>query len=260
MLLCIDVGNTNITVGIYDGDKLMLTSRLSTDKKRTGDQYAIELASLLKLFEIDISQITGAIMSSVVPELTLSLKRAVRRLCSIEVLCVSIHLKTNLTYKTDNAEEIGPDLIACAVAAVERYPMPCVIFDLGTATTVTIIDKTGAFIGCVIAVGVEVSMEALSGRASMLPHIGIEAPNSVIATNSADCMRSGAVYGTAAMLDGLATRIERELGSEASLIATGGLSSVIIPYCEKNVEYTENLLLDGLKIIYELNKGGQPIE
>lgn len=254
MLLAIDIGNTNITIGVFDGEKLVLESRLATDRKRTSDQYAIELIDILRLNNMHASNIDGAIISSVVPELTSPIRDGIKKFIPVKPLIVGPGIKTGLNIKTDNHSQLGADLVAAAVAAIENYPLPCIVFDLGTATTISVIDNTGSFAGCIIAAGVATSIDALSSRTAMLPHISIEAPSKVIGTNTPDCMRSGAVFGAAAMLDGLAERIERELGEKASLVATGGLSREIIRHCFKKVEYSDNLLLEGLRIIYNRNK------
>ena len=254
MLLAIDIGNTNITIGMFEGERLVMESRLATDRKRTSDQYAIELMDILRLNGVQTSDIDGAIISSVVPELTSPIKDGIRKLVPVRPLVVGPGIKTGLNIKTDNHSQLGADLVAAAVAAIENYRLPCIVFDLGTATTISVIDETGSFTGCIIAAGVATSIDALSSRTAMLPHISIEAPPKVIGTNTPDCMRSGAVFGAAAMLDGLAERIERELGVKASLVATGGLAREIIKHCYKKVEFSDNLLLEGLRIIYDRNR------
>lgn len=254
MLLTIDIGNTHITVGSFIENKLQFVSRLATDRKRTGDQYAIELRDIFNLYQVSTEDFSGAVISSVVPELTSPIKHSIQKLTRTKPIIVGPGIKTGLNIKIDNPAQLGPDLVASAVGAIHEYPLPCIVFDLGTATTISIIDKSGCFIGCVIVAGVGISIDALASRTSMLPHISVEAPDSVIGTNSADSMRSGAVFGTAAMLDGLSERIEQELGSPASIIATGGLAKDIIPHCFKKVEFSNNLLLDGLRIIYNLNQ------
>lgn len=254
MLLTIDIGNSHITMGSYIGQELQFVSRLATDRKRTDDQYAIELRDIFHLYQVSPQQIDGAIISSVVPELTSALRTAIRKLTGIRPLLLGPGVKTGLNIKIDNPAQLGSDLVASAVAAIHHHPMPCVVFDLGTATTVSIIDRNGCFIGAVIVAGVGISIDALASRTSVLPHISIEAPHHVIGTNSSESMRAGAVFGTAAMLDGLADRIEEELGEEAALVATGGIAKEIIPQCRRKVECSDNLLLEGLRIIYELNK------
>ncbi len=253
MLLTIDIGNTNITLGCFDGDVLEFTARLATEQRKTADQYAFEIKNLLALYQIGSEEIEDCIIASVVPMVAKSISNAVSKLCHIVPLMLGPGVKTGLNIKIDNPAQLGADLVAGAVGALEEYTMPCVVIDMGTASTVSVLDKNGAFLGGVIAAGVRLTLKALAENTAQLTSIPIEAPKSVIGANTVECMQSGLVYGTAAMLDGLLEKIERELGEEPTVIATGGLSRDIIPHCKYNIIYNENLLLDGLKSIYEKN-------
>lgn len=254
MLLAIDIGNTNITLGAYDGDVLHFTARLATDQKKTADQYAIDLKDILTLHNVEYINIEDCIISSVVPAVGSAISRAVSLLCDIVPLNLGPGVKTGLNIKIDNPAQLGADLVAGAVGAISEYTLPCVVIDMGTASTISVIDKNGAFLGGVIAAGVGLTLKALCENTSQLPSIDIIAPQSVIGTNTVECMRSGLVLGTASMLDGLIERISDELGEVPTIVATGGLSKEIITHCKTEILYNENLLLDGLKEIYERNK------
>ncbi len=251
MLLTIDIGNTNITLGVFKGDELQFTSRLATDRKRTGDQYAVELLNVFKLYEAEISEFDGAIISSVVPEATDALKAAVVCVTGKEPQILSSDIGSGLKVINNINGQIGADIAAVAVAAIKKYPLPCFVLDLGTATKIILIDENGMFVGCTISPGVGISLHALASRTSMLPTINLETPQSSIGTNTIDCMKSGIVYGTAAMLDGLTERMEKDFGKKVvSTVATGGLSREVIRNCTRDIIYDQNLILDGLKQIY----------
>ena len=253
MLLTIDIGNTNITFGAYDGDSLLFTARLATQTKNTDDQYAVAIKNLLSLYCVDVEEIEDAIIASVVPSVAFSVSNAVSKLFHIVPLMLGPGVKTGLNIKIDNPAQLGADLVAGAVGALESYNMPCVVIDMGTASTISILDRNGTFIGGSIAAGVRLTLKALTENTAQLPSIPIEAPESVIGTNTVECMQSGLVYGTAAMIDGLLERIEDELGEIPTVVATGGLSKQIIEHCKTNIIYDENLLLEGLRAIYEKN-------
>jgi len=254
MLLAVDIGNTNITLGGYRDDILIFTARIATDTKLTADQYAVTIKSILSLHEQDASQIEDCIIASVVPQVGTAVSRAVSKLCEIVPLMIGPGVKTGLNIKIDNPAQLGADLVVGAVGAMAEYTLPCVIIDMGTASTVSVIDANGCFLGGVIAAGVRLTLKALCENTAQLPAIDIEAPRSVIGSNTVDSMKSGLVFGTAAMLDGLLDRIEDELGEEATVVATGGLSKEIIAHCHRHIIYNENLLLDGLREIYEKNR------
>ena len=253
MLLTVDIGNTNVTLGAYNGNILSFTARLATEPRKTSDQYAVEIKNVLSLYLQDYREIEDCIISSVVPSVGAGIADAVSKLCDIVPLILGPGVKTGLNIKIDNPAQLGADLVAGAVGALEEYTMPCVIIDMGTATTLSVLDKNGAFLGGVIAAGVRLTLKALTENTSQLTSIPIAAPSSVIRPNTVEFMQSGLVYGTAAMLDGLLNRIEDELGETPTVVATGGLSKEIIAYCEHNIIYNENLLLEGLRTVYEKN-------
>ncbi len=253
MLLTIDIGNTNITLGAYDAGILSFTARLATDSLKTSDQYAIEIKHILDLYSLDYKSVEDCIISSVVPAVGHSVSGAVAKLCGIVPLMLGPGVKTGLNIKIDNPAQLGADLAASAVGALEEYTMPCVIIDMGTASTISVLDKNGVFLGGAIAAGVRLTLKALAENTAQLTSVPIEAPPSVIGSNTIECMQSGLVYGTAAMLDGLLDKIEEELGETPTVVATGGLSAEIITHCRRNIIYNENLLLDGLRVIYEKN-------
>ena len=253
MLLTIDIGNTNITLGAYDSGILVFTARLATENIKTADQYAAEIKDILSLYGQDYSDVEDCIISSVVPAVGRSVSEAVSKLCDIVPLMLGPGVKTGLNIKIDNPAQLGADLVAGAVGAIDEYTMPCVIIDMGTASTISVLDRSGAFLGGAIAAGVRLTLKALAENTAQLPSISIEAPSAVIGSNTVECMQSGLVYGTAAMLDGLLDKIEQELGETPTVVATGGMSKEIIPHCRRNIIYNENLLLDGLRVIYEKN-------
>lgn len=251
MILAIDAGNTNIVLGVIDDNGLVASGRLATNIYETDEEYAMKLYSFLSLRKaLDIE---GAIISSVVPALNGTLKRAVKFVSGIDALVVGPGIKTGLSIKIDDPAQLGADLVVGAVAAKAKYPCPIIIFDLGTATTGSVIDKNGDFLGGIITTGVKTSINALSSGTALLPQIDISAPKNVIGTNSIESMKSGAVIGTAAMLDGFIDRFEQELGEKATVVVTGGLGKVIAENCTHEVIIDKSLLIDGLKIIYDKN-------
>ncbi len=254
MLLTIDIGNTNITLGAYNSGYLAFTARLATDPRKTDDQYAIEIKHILSLYNIEGEQIEDCIIASVVPSVARSVSHAISKLCEIVPLMLGPGVKTGLNIKIDNPAQLGAVLVAGAVGAIDSYKMPCVVIDMGTASTISVLDRDGAFLGGVISAGVRLTLKALTENTALLSSIPIEAPKSVIGTNTTECMQSGLVYGTAAMLDGLLEQITQELGEKPTVVATGGLSRDIITHCKTNIIYSENLLLDGLRAIYEKNR------
>lgn len=255
MLLTLDIGNSYITLGVFNDKKLVFVSEIWTENRKTRDQYACEIKQIMALHGTAETDIHGAVISSVVPELTDTIKKAVNILTGVTPLVLGPGVKTGLNILIDNPAQLGADLAACAVAAVHMGRLPCIIYDLGTTSTISIIDKKGRFIGVVIAAGVGTTLEMFTSRTALLPHVSIDAPKSVIGKNTAASMQSGLIYGTASMLDGLAGRIEEELGERAYILATGGRAGQIAPHCRKKTHVSEYLLLEGLRIIYEKNIG-----
>ncbi len=255
MLLCIDMGNTNITLGCYKNDELLFVSRMYTAKQKSSDEYAIELLDIFNLYNVNPTDFSGCIFASVVPQLTDPIVRAVKRTTGIEPLLVGEKYNGDLKVKILPVSYLGADLIAGAVAAIAKYPLPCLVADLGTATKILVIDEDGEFKGCTIAPGVKISLDALASGTALLPSISFTKPETCVGRNTVECMQSGSVYGTAAMLDGMIERISEELLFEnPTVVATGGYSQGIIPCCKREITFDENLLLDGLKVIYEKAK------
>ena len=254
MLLVIDAGNTNVTIGVYREDELLFVSRLATDVTMTEDQFAVVLKNLLKLNEAE-GPFEGSVISSVVPELTRALKLGVRKVTDTDPIVLGPGVKTGLDIRLDNPAELGADLAATAVGALAQYELPCIIVDLGTATKVTVLDQNGAFLGGAIAPGILISLNALAKGASQLSSIALKSPAATIGTNTTECMRSGIVHGTAEMLDGIIDRMSAELGAEVrTVVATGGLCRVVAKHCRHEMVINQDLLMEGLKIIYEKNK------
>ena len=225
MLLALDVGNTNIVIGFLDESGIRNIARLETDRDKTAHEYAISLRQVIEFSGIAPENIDGAILSSVVPPINGALIAAVRS-----------------------------DLVVGAAAALAIHAPPLIIIDMGTATTMTVIDREARVLGGAIIPGVGISLEALANGTSQLPHISLDAPKKCISSDTVEAMRSGSVYGTAAMLDGMIERMEAELGEPAAVIATGGLGGCIIPYCRREITYDKNLLLNGLWALYQKNK------
>ena len=242
MILALDVGNSNIVVGVGDTSESMYKGRLTTNKNGTSTEYAIRLRAMLHLYKVSCSDIEGCIISSVVPELTYA-------------LVVRHNLDTGLEIAIDDPKTLGADRIVGSVAAMNEYPLPLAVFDLGTATTMDIVDKNRRHLGGAIMTGIKTSLNALSTNASQLPNIEIDTSCSVIGKNTIDCMRSGIIYGNAAMIDGLIDRVEDELGEKLTVIATGGLARTVISHCRHKIIYDEDLLIKGLIIIYYRNIG-----
>lgn len=253
MILALDIGNTNITIGCYEGRELQFVSRMACDKSRMEDQYAIELRDILDIYGIDAQCIEGSIISSVVPPLTASIKHAVNKITGTTPLLVGPGIKTGLNIRIENPASLGADFVADCVAALESYPCPCIVIDMGTATKIAVLDETQSMIGGCIMPGLGISLEALCARTAQLPQISLEAPRRVVENNTIDCMKSGLIYGNASMVDGMCERMEEELGAPCSVVATGGLAHFITSHCRREVVLAENLLLDGLRILYEKN-------
>ena len=254
MILAIDIGNTNIVVGCFDNDNVLFVERVSTDHTKTELEYAISLKNVLEIYGIKPSKVEGGIISSVVPPLTNVLKSSAEKIIAGDVLVVGPGIKTGLNIMMDNPASVGSDLIVDAVAAIHEYPVPLVFIDMGTATTISVIDEEKRYRGGMILPGIRVSMDSLTSRTAQLPRISMEPPKKLIGRNTVDCMKSGMIYGNASCIDGMIRRIKKELGREdVTVIATGGLSTVIIPYCEEPIIYDNELLLKGLRLIYKKN-------
>lgn len=254
MILAIDAGNTHIVLGCLEGERLLFTARLSTDRKKTADEYALMFRNLLDLHQVDRTQIEGAILSSVVSELTEAIRTAAEIVTHRSPIVVGAGIKTGVNIKIDDPGQLGADLVVGAVAATAKYEKPLIIFDLGTANTMSVIDGDGRFLGGAIMAGPRLSVDALSNGTSQLPQIDLDVPPRVIGSNTLHAMQSGAVYGHAAMVDGLVDRVEAELGKPmATVVATGGLAGTIVPLCRRDIRLDQALMMDGLRLIYEKN-------
>ena len=253
MILAIDIGNSNIVLGCIRDSEILFEARMATDRIKTADQYCAELKSILSLYDVVPKDIEGSIISSVVPLVQQVLVLAVERLTGKSCLTVGPGLKTGLNIKIDNPAQAGSDLIVGAVAAIDGYGAPLCVIDLGTATTICIVDQDGAFRGGAIAPGVMLSLNALSSGTAQLPAISLEKPRRAIGTNTVDCMRSGLLLGSAAMLDGMVERMEAELGYPTKVVATGGLAKFIAPLCKREMTVDDSLLLKGLDLLYKKN-------
>lgn len=253
MILAIDIGNTNITVGGFRDDELSFVARISTDASKTADEYASKILHMLSLYDIDRTSVSGAIIASVVPPLNSIMKDAIRFIYGVEPLLVGPGIKTGLSIRCDTPSTVGADIICACVAANNIYGSPALIVDMGTATKMMVVDGSGAFIGVSIMPGVIMGLRALAADTAQLPQVSLDAPSRVIGRNTPDCMRSGVVYGNASMIDGMIDRCFREYGSTLPVYATGGLARFIIDYCEHDITTDESLVLKGLNIIYKKN-------
>ncbi|MCD7745779.1 MAG: type III pantothenate kinase [Lachnospiraceae bacterium] len=254
MILAIDIGNTNTVLGCCRDHNILFVERLSTAPSRTVLEYAISIKNVLELYQIDRKEISGAIISSVVPPLTNLFREAVQKITGVDAMVVGPGVKTGLNILMDNPAQVGSDLIVNAVAAITEHPAPLIIIDMGTATTISVIDRKKNYIGGMIMPGIRVSLDSLVSRTSQLLRISLDAPKRLIGKNTAECMKSGVIHGNAACIDGMIDRIEQELGESTTVIATGGLAPRIIPHCTHEILLDDALLLKGLMYIYYKNK------
>lgn len=259
MLFAVDAGNTNIVLGVFDGpDRLLFTSRVVTDPLMTGDQYAGIIANILSLYNIPREKITDSIVSTVVPALMQSLPAALKLLFKSEPLVLGRGLKSGLKVRGFSPDALGADLVCGAVGALKKYPAPLIVFDFGTATTVSAIDREGVFIGGTIIPGIMISLKALSSTAALLKDVSPNGSISPISLDTAECMRSGSILGAAYMMDGMIQSFRETLGEDAFVVATGGLSSLVVPHCKTaGIVRDDTLLLDGLYEIFALNSNNK---
>ena len=254
MIICIDVGNTNIKYGLFDKDKLVLSFRVATDHKKTSDEYGGQLLSILNNNNIQLADIYGGIISSVVPPLDYTIERMCKVYLKIKPLMLEPGLKTGLNLKVDNAKEVGADRVLNNVAALLKYKAPLIIVDFGTATTFNVINDKNEFIGGVIAPGIKGSLDSLVNGTAKLPRVEIEKPETVIGKNTVTNMQSGIFYGFAGLVEYIIKRIKRELKSDnVTTIATGGFAEIIANEIS-SIDHVDKLLtLNGLKYLYYLN-------
>jgi len=253
MILAIDIGNTNIVIGAFQDNKIVFTERMTTNHNATPLEYAVTIKTALEMQNISAEEITGAIISSVVPSVTDSFAKATEKYCKVKPVIVTYRLNTGLNIKIDNPSQLGNDLLVAAVAGVQEYSLPQIIIDMGTATTFSVIDKDKNYLGGIITTGMAVSADALISKTSQLPKFAFDVPEKVIGTNTVDSLKSGIMFSTAAGIDGVIERIEDELGEKCTVVLTGGLGGVIAPLCKSKVLYDDELLLKGLMIIYNRN-------
>lgn len=256
MILAIDIGNTNIVIGCIDGSKCVFVERLSTVRTKTELEYAIDIKNVFDIYHIRLRELEGGIISSVVPQITVTAKLAVEKILKKEPLVVGAGIKTGLNIRIDNPAQLGSDLVVDSVAALAEYPAPMLIFDMGTANTVCVIDKNKNYIGGMIYPGIGVSLDSLTAHAAQLGGIGLEPPEHIIGKNTVECMKSGVLYSSAAAIDGIIDRLCDELEGDVTVIATGGLAGEIVPYCRRKIILDDNLLLKGLAVIYRKNQKG----
>ncbi len=255
MVLAIDIGNTNIVIGCFQDDKIIFVERISTNQTGTVLEFAVSFKSVLEIYGLKSNDIEGSILSSVVPSITGVVKQAVEKITQKSCMIVGPGVKTGLRIAIDNPAQLGSDMAIGAVAALDQMNGPLVLIDMGTATTVSVINNKNEFIGGMIMPGVAISMEALNNKTAQLPKIALEPPKKKIGSNTIDCMKSGMIYGFAGSIDGLLDHIEEELGMPVTAIATGGLSEIIVPHCRhKNIIIDDTLLLRGMRIVYLKNK------
>ena len=254
MLLAVDIGNTNVVIGCLDEqNRVIKLFRMVTDLKKTEDEYAAGIAMILQMGGMDPNAFEGAIICSVVPPLTEIFRKAAEQFTGRKAVVVGAGIKTGLNIMIENPASLGSDIVAASVAAMQEFPLPVIVVDMGTATTITVIDEGNRFLGGAIVPGVALSLNALSAGTSLLQTVPIDAPKKVISDTTIACMQSGAIYGNASMLDGMIDRFEQQLGRKASLVATGGIASKVVPHCKHEIVYDEDLLLRGLGIIYRKN-------
>lgn len=253
MILAIDIGNTNIVVGFLDKTNILHSGRISTDKNKTEVDFLIQLKLMLTIYNVSVNEIEGSILSSVVPEVTKYVAKAMNMLLGKEPIIIGAGIKTGLNIKIDNPQTLGADRVCDAVCVIEEYNVPAIIIDMGTATTISIIDNNKNHIGGMIIPGIKTSLESLSTHASQLPYISLDEPKGLIGKNTIDCMKSGVIYGFASMIDGLIDKIKAELKEDALVIATGGLANLILKHTKNHITYDPDLLLKGLYYIYNKN-------
>ena len=254
MILAVDIGNSNIVFGGVEKDQILFEARIRTESTKTSDEYCVDLKIILDVYHVKPEDIEGAIIASVVPQVLNSVKTALMKLTGKAPLVVGPGLKTGLNIKIDNPSQVGADLVVGCVAALREHKAPLIVIDMGTATTMIVVDRNGAFIGGSIIPGVKISMDALSGRTALLPGLQLDAPKHAIGRNTIDCMRSGIMMGAACMIDGMIERMEAELGYETTVIATGGIAKFVLPMCKKEIIYDKDLLVKGLATLYRENK------
>ena len=254
MVLAVNVSNSHILMGAYAGGERRFCASVHTNLAKSADEYAVQLRSILGLYGVGPDDMAGAILSCVVPSMLGCVREALGRLCKGRIYIVGPGLKTGVVIRTEDPAQVGSELVCCAAAALALYPPPCLILSLDTATSITALDEMGALRGGAIMVGVRLGLEALCARTAQLPQIDLAAPaGGVLGAGTVASMQSGAVFGTAAMLDGMIDRFSDALGGDPALVGTGTVARVILPHCRHVVRYHDNLVLDGLYLLYTKN-------
>ncbi|MGN0637319.1 MAG: type III pantothenate kinase [Huintestinicola sp.] len=253
MILAIDIGNTNTVIGGMQDGRILFRETVSTVQTAATLEYAALIRTAFELNGADHRTIDGGIISSVVPSLTLTVKEAVSRLTGITPIVVGPGIKTGLSIMIDNPAQLGSGMVVNAAAGIRNYPLPLIIIDIGTATTLSVIDRKGNHIGGMIVPGLRVSLDSLVTKASQLPRIALEPPKRIIGRNTVECLKSGVLYGCAGMIDGLIGRINEEMGEVCTAVATGDAAGAVIPLCRSSIIIDDDLALKGLMIIYEKN-------
>ena len=254
MILVVDIGNTNVVIGGVENEQIVFEARLRTDGTKTSDEYCIDLKNVLDIHHVDGGGIEGAIIASVVPQVLNTFQTAIMKLTGKKALVVGPGLKTGLNIAIENPSQTGADLVVGCVAALREHKPPMIVIDMGTATTMVVLDKNGAMIGGSISPGVKLSMDALTGGTALLPGVQLDQPRRAIGRNTTDCMRSGIMMGAACMLDGMVERMEEELGYKTKVIVTGGIARFVIPMCRREMVYDKDLIIKGLATLYRENK------
>lgn len=254
MILAVDIGNSNVVIGGVEGEKILFEARLRTDATKTSDEYCIDLKSILDIYKVDNTDIEGSIIASVVPQVLNTFQTAVMKLTGKRALVVGPGIKTGLNIAIENPSQTGADLVVGCVAALREHKPPMIVVDMGTATTMVVLDKNGSLIGGAISPGVKISMDALTGGTALLPGLQLDQPKRAIGRNTVDCMRSGIMMGAACMLDGMIDRFQEELGYEVKTVVTGGIARFVVPMCRHELTYDKDLLIKGLATLYRENK------
>lgn len=254
MLLVTDIGNTNIVFGGIADGKIVFQSRIATDRQKSSDQYAMTFLKLMKLNQVDRTEILDCIISSVVPPVLNSVRTGLQKILNLKPMVVGPGMKTGLNIRVDNPAQVGSDRIVAAVGALLKYDAPFILMDLGTATTFEVVGRGNQYLGGCIIPGVRTALDGLISHSAQLTGVSLEIPPQVIGRNTKECLQSGVLIGAAAMIDGMICRIEEELGEQATVLATGGIAPLVVPLCRRQILLEENLILSGLAFLYEKNR------
>jgi len=254
MLLCIDIGNTNVFLGVYEGNKLVAEFSMTSSGQQTADEVVIKLMDVFNLYKLDPEEIEGVIIASVVPRLDSVFEKAIRKFFRITPLFVGPGVKSGIHIKTDNPKQLGADILAGAVAAYHKYGAPAIIIDMGTAITLFYVSENKELLGGVITPGIRIAYSGLFSKAAKLEEVRAEAPASVIGKDTATCIQSGMVFGTAALVDGLIRRMKAEVGTNPAVVLTGGEAVIVKDHLEEEFIYDRHLVMDGLRLIYHKNE------